>query len=163
MQTEKSQYIPGKNQFNYLKYPFYWVARMESLYNIEMEKTLKPVGMDASRWRVGLLLREHDVLTVSEISNEALMKIPTTTKIVQRMEKEGLVDVFKQESDGRVRLVKLTKQGKSQVNMIVKKTAPMLETLFSTFSVEELETFLKLSQKLFDNLECQNLAMNDDN
>ena len=108
--------------------------------------------MDASRWRVGLLLREHDMLTISEISNEALMKIPTTTKIVQRMEKEGLVRVFKQESDGRVRLVELTKQGRAQINMIVKKTAPMLETLFAKFTAEELETFLILSTKLFDNL-----------
>ena len=152
MNTDKSQYIPNSNKFNHLKYPFYWVARVESLYNNEMEKTLKPVGMDSSRWRVGLLLREHDVLTISEISNEALMKIPTTTKIVQRMEKEGLVRVFKQESDGRVRLVELTKQGRAQVNMIVKKTAPMLETLFAKFTAEELETFLILSKKLFDNL-----------
>ena len=153
MQTEKSPYLPNSKKFNYRQYPFYWVARVESLYNQEMEKTLKPVGMDSSRWRVGLLLREHETLAISEISNEALMKIPTTTKIVQRMEKEGLVKVFKQESDGRVRLVRLTQQGKSQVEMIVKKTAPMFENLFSKFSVEELETFLRLSEKLFDNLE----------
>ncbi|WP_298809966.1 MarR family transcriptional regulator [uncultured Psychrobacter sp.] len=153
MQTEKSPYLPNSKKFNYRQYPFYWVARVESLYNQEMEKTLKPVGMDSSRWRVGLLLREHETLAISEISNEALMKIPTTTKIVQRMEKEGLVKVFKQESDGRVRLVRLTEQGKSQVEMIVKKTAPMFENLFSKFSAEELETFLRLSEKLFDNLE----------
>ena len=42
------------------------------------------------------------------IANEALMKIPTITKIVQRMEKEGLVIVYKQKNDGRVRIVKLT-------------------------------------------------------
>jgi len=152
MQENKTQYHPSSNKFNYRKYPFYWIARIESLYNIEMEKTLKPVGMDASRWRVGLLLREHETLTISEISNEALMKIPTTTKIVQRMEKEGLVNVFKQESDGRVRLVRLTEQGLAQVDMIVKKTSPMFKDLFSKFSTEELDTFLELSQKLFDNL-----------
>ncbi|GAA0315325.1 MarR family winged helix-turn-helix transcriptional regulator [Psychrobacter aestuarii] len=153
MHTEKSQYIPDSDDFDHRKYPFYWVARLESLYNIEMEKTLKPIGMDTSRWRVGLLLREHETLAISEISNEALMKIPTTTKIVQRMEKEGLVKVFKQASDGRVRLVKLTKEGRDQVNLIIKTTAPMLENLFSKFSKEELDTFLRLSQKLFDNLE----------
>lgn len=153
MQKNKSLYLPKSKKFNYRKYPFYWVARIESLYNKEMEKTLKPVGMDSSRWRVGLLLRENKTLAISEISNEALMKIPTTTKIVQRMEKEGLVEVFKQENDGRVRLVKLTEQGKSQVEMIVKKTAPMFENLFSKLSIEEIETFLKLSEKIFDNLE----------
>ena len=159
---EKSHYIPNNSHFDHLKYPSYWVARLESLYSVEMEKSLKPLGMNISRWRVGLLLKEHEILTVSEISNEALMKIPTTTKIVQHMEKEGLVDVFKQESDGRVRLVKLTKQGESQINKIVQQTAPMLENIFSNFSVEELETFLTLSQKLFDNLENNHPNNNDE-
>lgn len=153
MPVNREQYFPNNKQFDYRKFPFYWIARVESLYNQEMEKTLKMVGMDSSRWRVGLLLREHATLTISEIANEALMKIPTITKIVQRMEKEGLVTVYKQESDGRVRLVKLTAQGKSQVDMIVKTTAPIFENLFSKFTTEELDMFIELSQRLFDNLE----------
>ncbi|WP_413501529.1 MarR family winged helix-turn-helix transcriptional regulator [Psychrobacter maritimus] len=153
MQSDKRKYIPNNSKFNYLEFPFYWIARVESLYNQEMEKTLKQVGMDSSRWRVGLLLKEHESLTISEIANEALMKIPTITKIVQRMEKEGLVIVYKQKNDGRVRIVKLTPQGKSQVDMIVEKTSPMFENLFSKFSKEEIEVFLELTQRLFNNLE----------
>lgn len=153
MQSDKQKYTPNNKKFNYLEFPFYWIARVESLYNQEMEKTLKQVGMDSSRWRVGLLLKQHESLTISEIANEALMKIPTITKIVQRMEKEGLVVVYKQESDGRVRVVKLTPQGKSQVDMIVKKTSPMFENVFSKFSTEELDIFLELTQRLFNNLE----------
>ncbi|WP_367104148.1 MarR family winged helix-turn-helix transcriptional regulator [uncultured Psychrobacter sp.] len=153
MQANKEKYFPNSEQFDYQKFPFYWIARVESLYTQEMEKTLKKVGMDASRWRVGLLLRRHTELTISEIANEALMKIPTITKIVQRMEKEGLVTVYKQKSDGRVRLVQLTAQGLSQVNMIVEATAPMFEDVFASFSTAEIETFLELSKRLFDNLE----------
>ena len=69
------------------------------------------------------------------------------------MEKEGLVIVYKQKNDGRVRIVKLTPQGKSQVDMIVEKTSPMFENLFSKFSKEEIEAFLELTQRLFNNLE----------
>ncbi len=153
MSTNKNSYFPHNEQFVYQKFLFYWIARTESLYAQEMDKSLKTIGMDSSRWRVVLLLREHTELTISKISNEALMKVPTVTKIVQRMEKEGLVTVRKQESDGRVRLVKLTTQGKSQIEMIVKQTAPLFENVFEKFSVEEIETFLDLSKRLFNYLD----------
>lgn len=156
MNLNKDIYFPNTQHFDYRKFPFYWIARVESLYNYQMEKTLKTVGMDASRWRVGLLLRKHSTLTISEIANHALMKTPTITKIVQKMEKEGLVEVFKQESDGRVRLAKLTTQGKSQVDMIVEATAPMFESIFSKFTTEELDTFIELSERIFTNLESHN-------
>lgn len=152
MNTGKEIFFPNNEQFNYKKFPFYWIARLESIYTQEMEKTLKTMGMDASRWRVGLLLREHDQLTISEIANHAFKKVPTITKIVQRMEKEGLVVVSKQESDGRVRLVNLTQQGRSYVDDIVTKTAPMFESIFSNLTVEEFGVFATLSEKLFNNI-----------
>lgn len=145
-------YFPHDKQFDYQKFLFYWIARTESLYAQEMDKSLKAIGMDSSRWRVGLLLYKHEELTISTISNESVMKVPTVTKIVQRMEKEGLVTVHKQESDGRVRLVRLTTQGKSQIKMIVEQTASLFETTFSEFSAEEMEIFLDLNQRLFNSL-----------
>lgn len=145
-------YFPRDKQFDYQKFLFYWIARTESLYAQEMDKSLKAIGMDSSRWRIGLLLCKHEELTISTISNESVMKVPTVTKIVQRMEKEGLVTVHKQESDGRVRLVRLTSQGKFQIEMIVEQTAPLFETTFSEFSAEEMEIFLDLNKRLFDSL-----------
>ena len=145
-------YFPHDKQFDYQRFLFYWIARTESLYAQEMDKSLKAIGMDSSRWRVGLLLYKHEELKISTISNESIMRVPTVTKIVQRMEKEGLVTVHKQESDGRVRLVRLTSQGRSQIEMIVEQTASLFETTFSEFSVEEMEIFLDLNKRLFNSL-----------
>ncbi len=148
-------YFPSSSSFDYEQFPFYWIARLESLYKQEMEKTLKTIGMDTSRWRVGLLLREHQELSISEIANKALGKISTITKIVQRMEKEKLVSVYRQASDGRVRLVALTNLGKSQVDDIVATTKILFERVFSDFSSEEIEAFVTLSKRLFQQLEAR--------
>ncbi|WP_372836503.1 MarR family winged helix-turn-helix transcriptional regulator, partial [Pontibacterium sp.] len=105
------KYCPASDNFEIDEFPFYWVARLNSLYAMEMEKTLKPMNMDISRWRVAMLLRIHGELSISDIAEHALGKLPTITKIVYRMRDEGLVDVNTSETDGRVTVVTLTDQG----------------------------------------------------
>jgi len=116
------KYSPSSQFFDINEFPFYWIARVNALYSQEMEKTLKPMGMDIARWRVAVMLRVYGPLSISDIAEHAIGKLPTITKIVYRMRDAGLVEVNASETDGRVTVVSLTEEGHDKVKMVFKTT-----------------------------------------
>lgn len=93
-------------------WPFYWLTRFTGRYIQQMELELKRIGLDVARWRVLMTLRDNVRLSVSEIAGHAIVKLPTMTKIVQRMQADGLVECSQKEADGRVTEVMLTDSGR---------------------------------------------------
>ena len=87
-----SQYNPASPDFIKEEFPFYGLARVYGVYTMEMERALKPVGLDIPTWRTLFILNEHGSSSMSEISLHAIAKLSTVTKIVYRMKSEGLVE-----------------------------------------------------------------------
>ncbi|WP_300535149.1 MarR family transcriptional regulator [Sphingosinicella sp.] len=104
--------ISASGEFDIEQWPFYWLTRFTGRYLHEMEITLKTLGLDIPRWRVLMSLRGDKVLSVSEIADNAIVKLPTMTRIVQRMQTDGLVRCRQSASDRRVTEVELTDAGK---------------------------------------------------
>lgn len=150
--TTTKKYLPSEASFDIESFPFYWVARLDALYGQEMDKTLKKQGMDLARWRVCMLLRSHQQLIISDIAKHAIRKVPTTTKIVQRMEDEGLLFTRKDNTDGRARVVQLTALGNKKINTILSLTKPLFEQAFDGLSDDEIEQLNRLINQVFNNL-----------
>jgi len=104
--------ISASGEFDIEQWPFYWLTRVTGRYLHEMEIALKALGLDIPRWRVLMSLRGDRVLSVSEIADNAIVKLPTMTRIVQRMQIDGLVRCRQSAADGRVTEVELTDAGK---------------------------------------------------
>ncbi len=104
--------ISASGEFDIEQWPFYWLTRFTGRYLHEMEIALKALGLDIPRWRVLMSLRGDKVLSVSEIADNAIVKLPTMTRIVQRMQIDGLVRCRQSASDRRVTEVELTDAGK---------------------------------------------------
>lgn len=149
----KEKHLPFKQQFNYQNFPFYWVARLEALYNQEMDLTLKKLGMNVSRWRVCLLLLHHEQLSVSEIAAHAFKKVPTITKIVQCMHDEGLVQYHSTNIDGRIKIISLTEKGKVTTNNVLSSTQELFEQAFHNLSEKDIEQLRAITDQLFQNLQ----------
>ncbi len=93
------------------QWPFYWLTRVVGRYLQQLERRLKKIGLDVPRWRVLMCLEGDEAISVSEIAELAIVKLPTMMKIVQRMQAEGLVTCSARVSDGRVTEVRLTDVG----------------------------------------------------
>lgn len=104
--------ISASGEFDIERWPFYWLTRFTGRYLHEMEIALKALGLDIPRWRVLMSLRGDKVLSVSEIADNAIVKLPTMTRIVQRMQIDGLVRSRQSASDRRVTEVELTDAGR---------------------------------------------------
>ena len=92
-------------------WPFYWVSQVNAAYESALERRLKHLGIDIARWRALMSLYDDAYLSVSEISEYSAQKLNTTTKVVQRMAKDGLVETRVRPSARRVTEVSLTAEG----------------------------------------------------
>lgn len=112
MESNGTASMTKRNGFSFKVWPFYWVARLGGVYFSRMEAALKPVGLDLPRWRVLSTLFEEERLSVSDIADHAISKLSTMTKIIQRMQFDGLVTCQPCETDGRVTEVIITAKGR---------------------------------------------------
>lgn len=98
-------------RFDREQWPFYWLTRVTARYLDRFDRELKRVGLDVSRWRVLACLGEDRAISISELAELAIVKLPTIMKIVQRMQADGLVTLKTRASDGRVTEVVATAAG----------------------------------------------------
>lgn len=108
----RNRFNPANENFHKEDFPFYWLARVHGRYSMAMEKVLKKIDLDIPRWRVLNILNEHGESSISEISEHAIAKLSTITKIVYRMKSDGLVETSQSSQDGRVTQVSITEKGR---------------------------------------------------
>jgi DNA-binding MarR family transcriptional regulator len=143
---------PLTSDFALEDYPFYHMARVNDSYQLDMETILKTIGMDLPRWRVLMLVHEKTPSGVSEIAERAVIKLSTMTRVIQRMEKEGLVTVATRPTDSRITDVSITDAGRDAVVKIRKVASRVYNLAFDGFSAEEIDAFLGMLARLFANL-----------
>ena len=56
-----------------------------------MEEALRRIDMDVPSWRAIMLVHERNPSSVSEIAERAVIRLSTMTRVIQRLEKRGLV------------------------------------------------------------------------
>lgn len=138
--------------FTFKSWPFYWLAQADGRYLRHMEVALKAIALDVPRWRVLMSLHEEGCASVSEIAEHAISKLSTMTRIVQRMEGDGLVTFRPRQSDARVTEVLLTAKGASAGQQAWQAARRVYAYAFRNMSEEEIDTLngllCKLSQSL---------------
>lgn len=76
------------------------------------EPFLKPQGITYTQYLVLMVLWENDNLPINEIGKRLLLGINTTSPLIKRMEKQGLVARHDNDTDKRQQIVYLTQKGK---------------------------------------------------
>ncbi len=133
-------------------WPFYWITRASARYMQVMEKALKPVGIGHPEWRVLMSLYEGESLSVSEISEFCIIKLNTTTKIIQRMTADGLVTCRPRKTDGRVTEVRITEKGNVMRRRARAAADRIFARAFATLDADDVATMNRLLEKVFDDL-----------
>ena len=152
MSKALGQFKPADSKFEFRKYPFYWVMRLGNRYTQVMEKKIKRVGMNITSWRVGMILKEYGVISMTDIATHAVGRLPTITKTVYRMQEQGLVDIRANKNDGRVTMVSITQEGKKLIDTVIEKTEKTINRAFEDMTKKEIEQLNELLKKIFDNL-----------
>ena len=94
---------------NQLCFRLYTAAR---LITQEYHPRLSPYGLTYPQYLVLLVLWEQDALPVNDIAKRLYLETNTVTPLLQRMEKEGIVERRRGEKDARQMIVSLTRKGR---------------------------------------------------
>ena len=144
---------PGSPGFKVDRYPFYLLNRAVSRYNIVIEARLRTIGLDIPNWRVLMVLGERCPRSVGELASAAVINLSTMLRIVQRMEKAGLVSSEARADDARVRDVCLTYAGNILLAEARETTAPVYAGVIAGFSATDFDRLLGLIGRLQENLD----------
>lgn len=126
--------------------PFYLIAHADFRYHEDMEKVMVKRGLNKTVYRVLTVLREKTASSVSDLSRIALTKRTTVSRVVDRMEKAGLVATSSLPEDNRVTMVKITEKGEralSDLTPIVKRQIERALRDIPAKDVDHLITTLK--------------------
>lgn len=99
---------PADPDFVLDDYALYNLVRTAATYNEEMSKALKKYGLDTMKWRILMLLEDKSPSSVGELSRRAVTKLPTLTRMLTRMEIEGLIRRSTLKGDRRVVEITMT-------------------------------------------------------
>ncbi|MGP1435546.1 MAG: MarR family winged helix-turn-helix transcriptional regulator [Phocaeicola sp.] len=102
---------------NQLCFRFYTASR---LITQAYEPYFKPLGITYTQYLVLLVLWENDEQPVNDIGKKLMLGINTTSPLIKRMEKLGLVTRRNGEKDKRQQIVYLTQKGKDLKQKAVK-------------------------------------------
>ena len=133
-------------------WPYFWINRVNAFYTRALERRLKPLGVDAPRWRVLISLYEQDYMSVSEVADFSTLKLNTTTKIVQRMIVDGLVETRVRPTDGRVTEVCLTEKGDDLRAKALNEVYRIRDESFHNVTPAEIKTLNTILEKITTDL-----------
>ncbi|HYB58266.1 MAG TPA: flavin reductase [Alphaproteobacteria bacterium] len=102
-------------------YLLYLLARASSQASAEFETRLKTLAVPIPHWRVLAALTDGKGVTVSTLARIVLLKQPTLTKVIDRMERLDLVERRESSSDRRQVLVRITREGRRLVRGLLRR------------------------------------------
>lgn len=107
----KKEIDPTSSAFRLRNSPFYLLAHADFRYHEDMEIVMAKRGLNRTAYRIMTVLRETTASSISDLSRIALTKRTTVSRVVDRMEKAGLVTTNSLPEDNRVTMVKSTEKG----------------------------------------------------
>jgi DNA-binding MarR family transcriptional regulator len=95
------------------------LARASRLISGEFHRVVNAKGFNVSEWRVLASLAGGEPMSVGRLAEMAVMKQPTVTRVLDRMEERGHVKRLASDGDRRVTLVRITPSGARLVGGLI--------------------------------------------
>ncbi|MBT8098454.1 MAG: homoprotocatechuate degradation operon regulator HpaR [Gammaproteobacteria bacterium] len=115
---------------------------------------LRNHGLTEQQWRVIRALAEVDQMDASELASRCLLLAPSLTRILQHLEKEGIIRRDSDASDQRRSFLLLTERGSN----IFREVAPESERLYAEieqqFGASRLEELYRLLAEFYQSIDA---------
>ena len=134
-------------------YLSYLLAHASHLVSAQFHAHLKRYGVPVPTWRVLATLSDGQGKTVGEIARIGLYNQPTATKIIDRLEAEGLAQRRSDRSDKRRTLVFISERGLAMVNRLKADALAHESRVLEGHSPEEVKLLKKVLRTLIERLD----------
>ncbi len=148
----QSKVGPAEEAFALEEYVLYHLVRTSATYTEEMAKSLKRYRLDTMKWRVLMLLNDKSPSSVGELARRSVTKMPTLTRVLNRMEAEGLIIRQAQELDKRVVQVTMTPKAAAVLRAVQSIGQKIFERAFEDVSEDEIAALTDVLRRVRANL-----------
>ncbi len=152
--TPKSESIlkPQDKGFILDEYPLYNLNRTATTYIDEMSKAMKDIDSNITVWRILMLLDDQNPSTVGDLARKSVTKMSTVTRMLSRMEAEGMVQRECQVDDRRIILVSMTQKGKKTLVHLKSIGSLVYDRAVEGISEKEIRSMTRILKKIRANL-----------
>ena len=133
----------------------YLLARASLLIAQPFHRQLLRAGLSVPIWRVLACLADRNSLTVTDLADLSLLKQPTLTKVLDRMERQDLVRRTVDEDDRRRVLVRLTMAGRKQAETLLLQARGAERNILSILDSTRLAGLKQDLRLVIDRMEQQ--------
>jgi MarR family transcriptional regulator, organic hydroperoxide resistance regulator len=116
-----------------------------------VDRALQRSGLRLGQYQVLRHLWEDDGLTPREIADRLTVEMPTVTRTVQRMVRDGLVERHAHPDDARSVRIYLTKRGSELRPQLAEIISEQTERALRGFSPQERTEFVHLLERISEN------------
>ena len=129
------------------------ISRTARTWRTKLDERLSPLGLTQARWLV--------LMHLSRMGGESLQKElafivgvegPTLVRVLDGLERLGLVQRLGVEGDKRARLIRLTPQADSVINDIMRIGIKLRGEALAGISDQDLESFFRVLETILANL-----------
>jgi DNA-binding MarR family transcriptional regulator len=152
-QIHPSPLEPGPADFGQIEQAFHSLIRSYGRLRQVMDPYFARFGISASQWAILRVLQRAEAagqrgLRLTDLGQRLLIRPPSVTGVVDRLERQGLLARQSIPTDQRARLVALTPAGRKLVATVLKGHAAQIRLLFTEHNPGEIENLACLLKKL---------------
>ncbi|RGP35919.1 MarR family winged helix-turn-helix transcriptional regulator [Pseudotabrizicola alkalilacus] len=147
--------FPFRTRESLRRYVPHLITRLAHRWAADQNVALAELGWNSTMMRILASLSAHKELTINELAVLSVTEQSTTSRTTESLVTTGLVSREISDSDQRVRTVGLTELGTAKLNEIGPVVNDLYEKLIKDIDEEELETCIRVLQKMTANI-CVN-------
>ena len=115
---------------------------------------VRPLGASLQMWRVLAALREQDGRRMGDLSQTTSIEVSTLTRLVDSMERKGLVARRRAAADARVVALHVTPAGRRLTRRILPIAQRYERVALAGFTAAETDTLKAALRRLYFNMEA---------
>ncbi len=132
-------------------------GKVSSAINRRMCRNFRNAGIDITpeQWSVLVFLWQQDKVTQKAIADATYKDGPSITRLINNMEKQGLVTRTQDLTDRRTNQICLTKKGSDLYEKVHPVTLKTMQEALNGLSEADISNVQYLLKKIFSNIEKQ--------
>lgn len=119
-----------------------------------MQKNFRQAGLEITieQWSILYHLWKEDCLSQQELCNRTFRDKPSTTRLIDNLEKLQLVNRTASKTDKRINLICLTDTARELQQRTIDLANQTMDEALVDITKDEIETVKRVFQKVYDNL-----------
>ncbi len=110
------------------------------------------VALTREQWTILVQLWKQDGVSQQVIADETGRDKPSTTRLLDHLEKDGYLERKAAAGDRRLNLIFLNEKGKEAEQGVMQVANQALDDITAGLSTEEMETVKKVFEKIYSNI-----------